>query len=156
MSADVFQKTFFTEEDFETMGWHDNPVHAIAFGSGRREVSLDIDYILKWEHPLPDEKHYRFWVSPATLVFEDILDFKMEHSAYAGLTILEIEREEAQKESASLPKKLWKWKIECVEASWQFYATGYRQFIRKPPALIARQRLSLEQRQGFGFTCPPR
>jgi hypothetical protein len=158
MATDGFQteKMLFTEQDFDTMGWHDNPIHAFAFGPADREVSFDIDYIFKWEQPLPGEKYFRFWISPATLVFENLFDLKIKHDAYAGLTILGIEREESKKEGVFLPMKSWKWKIDCVEASWEFYATGYRQLIRKPPVLFGQQRLSLEQRQGYSFECTKR
>jgi hypothetical protein len=63
IEAYKLEKTLWTDADFERMDWHDNPVHAIAFGPASRELSLDIDYIFKWEQPLPGEKHYRFWIS---------------------------------------------------------------------------------------------
>ena len=148
------EKTLFTEQDFDSMGWHDNPIHAVAFGPAAREVSFDIDYILKWEQPLPGEKHYRFWISPATLVFEDVYDLKIEHDAYAGLTILGMEREEFKKDGVAFPGNLWTWKIDCVEATWTICARGYRQFIRRQPVLLGQQRLAQEQRGGFNFECP--
>lgn len=156
MTTDAYQaeKSLFTDQDFESMGWHDNPIHAFAFGPGSREVSFDIDYIFKWEQPLPDEKYYRFWISPATLVFEDVFDLKIEHDAYAGLTILGVEREEVKKAGVAFPKKLWNWKLDCVEATWTICAHGYRQFIRRPPILVRQQRLTDEQRAGFSFECP--
>jgi len=156
MTSDGYlaEKTLFTEQDFETMGWHDNPIHAFAFSPEKREVSFDIDYIFKWEKPLTGEKHYRFWVSPATLVFEDVFDLKIAHDSYAGLTILDIEREEVKRDGVEFPKKLWSWKIDCVEATWTICAHGYRQFIRRQPVLTGQQRLTAEQRGGFSFVCP--
>jgi hypothetical protein len=154
MEAYKLEKTLWTDADFEKMGWHDNPVHAIAFGPGGRELSLDIDYIFKWEQPLPGEKYYRFWISPATLVFEDVLDLKINHDAYVGLIILGIERKESEKSELNFPKMIWKWRIDFVEAKWDFHATGYRQFIRKAPELFGRQRLTYEQRGDYAFSCP--
>src|ERR1700712_5762253 len=118
LSSYTPSKVYFTDADFSAMGWHDNHVYGIAFGPGEREVSFDIDYIFKWEQPLPGEKHYRFWISPATLVFEDVYDLKVEHDAHAGLTILGVEREEVKKDGVVFPKKLWSWKLDCVEATW--------------------------------------
>ena len=136
------------------MGWHDNPIHAFAFGPRPHEVSFDIDYIFKWEQPLPGEKYYRFWISPATLVFEEVFDLKVDHAAYAGLTILNVERAEVTKGGVSFPKKLWNWKLDCVEATWTICASGYRQFIRRQPVLLGQQRLTEEERGGFSFECP--
>jgi len=151
------EKLFFTDEDFATMGWHDNPVRALAFGREARELSLDIDYIFKWEEPLPEEKHYRFWISPATLVFEDVLELSIQHEFYCGLTLLGIEREEYKKEvSPIFSKKLWKWKLDCVEGGWDISASGFRQFIRRPPVLVKEQGLDLADRGGYSFECPKR
>jgi hypothetical protein len=150
------EKTFWTEEDFARMGWHDNPVQAVAFGPGERELALDIDYIFKWEEPLAGEKQYRFWISPATLVFEDVLGLKISHDAYAGLTILGIDRKEPHTHDERAPKRLWDWTINCVEAIWEFRASGYRQFIRRSPELLSQQRLDYDQRGGYDFSCPKR
>jgi hypothetical protein len=152
----TLEKSIWTSDDFDNMGWHDNPVHAVAFGPGAPEIAFDIDYIFKWEQPLPGEKHYRFWISPATLVFQDVLDLKISHDAYAGLTILGIQRREPEKQDEKFPKKLWDWTIDCVEGIWQFRASGYRQFIRRPPELCSQQRLGCDQRGGYDFSCPQR
>lgn len=147
------QKMLFTEQDFALMSWHDNPIHAVAFGPGPGEVCFDIDYIFKWEQPLPNERYYRFWISPATLVFEDVSDLKVEHDAsYTGLTILRINREDATKDGVALPKPAWNWTLHCVEATWTLRATGYRQLVRRPPTLLAKQRLAHDERGGFSFT----
>lgn len=161
MSFDIYQlnKTLFTEDDFDEMGWHDNQIHAIAFGPVHYELSFDIDYIFKWEQPLPGEKGYRFWISPATLVFENVYDLKIEqpYPYYAGLTMMDIYREEMEKERAwPVDKKVWKWTLDCLEASWVFSATGYRQFIRRKPVLLDQQRLEYDQRHGYSFECQNR
>jgi len=44
-------KTVWTDADFETMGWHDNAVHAIAVEPAPPHpgsLLLDIDYIVEW------------------------------------------------------------------------------------------------------------
>jgi len=161
MSFDAynFDRVLFTEDDFDAMSWHDNPIHAIAFGPGDYELSLDIDYIFKWEQPLPGEKGYRFWISPATLVFENVYDLQVNqpYPYYAGLTITGVLREEMEKERGwPANKKVWKWTLGCLESGWMFSATGYRQFIRKPPILFNEQRYDIEERQGYSFECPDR
>jgi hypothetical protein len=152
----VLEKLFFTEEDFPAMGWHDNPIHAIAFASDSRELLLDIDYILKWEQPRAGKKHFRFWIGPATLVFENVAELSLSHEYYGGVTILSIEREEYQKEKWPASKRLWKWNFDCVEGSWMIAASGYRQFIRRQPVLLDTQVLKLADRGGYSFECPQR
>src|SRR5262249_31593016 len=140
MSSEAYEleKSLWTDADFDRMGWHDNPVHAVAFGPGEQELTFDIDYIFKWEEPLPGERYYRFWISPATLTFESVIDLNISHDAYVGLTILEITRELSETPDG-FRKPLWKWTLACVEGAWQFRASGYRQFIRRPPVLCAEQ-----------------
>jgi hypothetical protein len=148
------EKRFFTEQDFAQMSWRDNPIHAIAFGPGPDELSLDIDYIFKCELASSASGHETFWVSPATLVFEDVFDLRIKHKAEAALTLLAIKREEVRR--SKLHKKLWRWRMTCVEAEWSFCATGYRQLIRKPPELVGRRRLDPSERGGYNLACPNR
>jgi len=159
MSAERYslERYFFTDADFDVMGWHDNFVHAVAIGSDRRELFFDIDYILKWEQPLPGEQHFRFWISPATLVFENVYRLNVQHQDWIGMCLLGIERS-AEKVAIdpSYPTPLWRWDLECVEGGWEILASGYRQFIRRPPMLCHSQLLSLEARGGYAFECPPR
>lgn len=87
-------------------------------------------------------------------MFEDVFDQKIEHDAYAGLTILGIQREEVKREGVAFPRTLWSWEMSCVEATWRFTAHGFRQFIRREPILLGKQRLTAEQRGGFSFEFP--
>lgn len=159
MSAERYslERDFFTDADFDIMGWHDNFVHAVAIGSDRCELSFDIDYIFKWEQPLPEEQHYRFWISPATLVFENVYRLNIQHEEWIGLSFLSIKRtEERTKEGLPYPTPLWRWDLECGEGNWDIVASGYRQFIRRAPVLSRLQHLSVEERGGYAFECPPR
>ena len=74
----ALEKWTWTEEDFERMGWHDAQVHAFAFLPESWELLLDLDYILKWVAPSEGESHYSFWSAPATLIFENVADLKIE------------------------------------------------------------------------------
>ena len=148
------EKRFFTEQDFEEMGWRGNPIHAIAFGPGTDELSLDLDYLFKCEHPSAGAGHRTFWVSPATLVFENVGDLTMQACARASLTIVELDRKELKE--SRFPGKLWRWRLICTEGEWGFYASGYRQFIRRPPELVGSPRLAPEARGGYALVCPNR
>jgi hypothetical protein len=59
----------WTDADFEEMNWHDAHVHAFAASPETYEFLLDIDYVVQWEKPDPDQGYFTFWVAPATLVF---------------------------------------------------------------------------------------
>ena len=72
------EKWIWTDADFEQMGWHDSQIYAFAFLSETNEFVLDVDYILRWVQPASDETHFKFWVSPATLVFENAYDVKVD------------------------------------------------------------------------------
>ncbi len=68
------EKLVWSESDFEIMGWHDCPIYGILFADN---VTLDIDYIFKWI--LNDQNGYHeFWISPATLVFDQARNLKIE------------------------------------------------------------------------------
>src|SRR2546425_10980345 len=69
------EKFLLTEEDFEKMGWHDSHIYAVAF-RGNYEFALDIDYIIKWVQPSKDDYCIKFWISPCTLIFENVYHLK--------------------------------------------------------------------------------
>jgi hypothetical protein len=154
--AYVLEKVLFTEADFESMDWHDVHVHAIAFGPNAYEFSFDIDYLFRWLDPLPGKKYYRNWIGPATLVFENVYDASFATAAYAGLTILSVNRKDEKTSRVNPALTDWLWVLDCVEGEVTFRATGYRQFARKPAILLSMQRLTLEQRGGYSFECPSR
>ena len=73
-SGPSLSKTVWDKSDFDTMSWHENAVHAIAFEPlptqpGR--LLVDLDYIVGGVCPVPPSKTSIFWVCPATLVFDD-------------------------------------------------------------------------------------
>src|SRR5260221_10243754 len=72
------EKWIWTEQDFEEMGWHDCHIYAVAFLPETFEFVLDLDYICKWVNPKPPAENFSFWVSPATLVFENVHDLELD------------------------------------------------------------------------------
>ncbi len=88
------EKSVWTDVDFETMGWHDCIIHAFCPGENN-QMLLDIDYIFKW---VQTGKTFKFWVSPRTLVFENVYDIKSQiDGCYGGLEIDKISRENPQR-----------------------------------------------------------
>lgn len=137
------EKWVWTEADFEQMSWHDCKIHAMAFvaeANFQHEFVLDVDYIFEWVY---GDDLIHFWISPATLVFENYNDlcFAGENFRYYDdPQIDQIFRVEDH------------WKIATVTGgSIEFSATGFKQYIRRAPALINHQILSLKERGGLSF-----
>jgi len=148
------EKWVWTEADFEKMRWHDSQIHAIAFSPEKFEIVLDIDYILQWIHPKQNETYYKFWVSPATLVFKNVCEVNFDIGSYTcGLEIDSIKREDARRpRNTDHIRKYqeWLWTIECQEGQITFRSAGYKQYIRTFPIFSGSQTLPIGTR-GFSF-----
>ena len=133
------------------MRWHDNPIHAITF-SDNFEILMDIDYIFEW---VLKGKKYIFWISPCTLIFENVYELAFDVGpTIPGLTIDLVTRENPQK-----PKNFkhikrdieYDWTIEMQEGTISFKSIGYKQFVRQKPRLISTQKLDTIERGGISF-----
>jgi hypothetical protein len=93
------EKLVWSESDFEMMGWHDCPIYGIHLADN---VAFDIDYIFKWVLNEQD-RNYEFWISPATLVFEQARSLKIEIDLdfVNGLEIAEIHQEKLEKKNTN-------------------------------------------------------
>ncbi|MFD9127326.1 hypothetical protein [Kitasatospora sp. NPDC059571] len=147
-------KSIWSDEDFDDMGWHDVTIHGLCVQPGASEnalprLLLDLDYIVRWVHPVPPERHFSFWIAPSTLVFDDIrdmegdLDFK---GTAMSLDIHEIQRSTPADEAGG-PQ----WHIEGDRFDLRFRATGYRQYLRRAPQYSSRLVLSHGDRAGLSF-----
>ncbi len=146
------------------MGWHDVRLHGIAryekverdyekgseghYG-GAVELLLDIDYIVKWDRSEPE--HWKFWVAPSTLVFENVTDFQMK---WGGVDF-DWEMEKIVREKARYPNGMECWKWEIYATGIEFLSNGYKQYIRKEPTLSKFQYLTWEERGGISFSKQP-
>lgn len=144
-------KSIFTEIDFDKMQWHDNPIHAITFGDNF-ELLLDIDYIFEW---IIKGNKYVFWISPCTLVFENVYDLIFNIGPTTpGLTIDYITKGNPQKPTNAehINRDLeFDWTIEAHEGSISFKSIGYKQFVRQKPRLLAIQKIDNIDRGGITF-----
>ena len=148
------EKWIWTEADFDVMGWHDATVHALAFIPEKFELLLDIDYILKWVHPREGETYFKFWVAPATLVFENVYDLKIELEPLAGIELQDIRRTDPKTPVNSEfigRDQEWRWTIEAHEGEMTFGAIGFNQYFRRAPSFGGVQDLPLDARGGFSF-----
>jgi hypothetical protein len=129
------------------MGWHDCPVHAVTATDEANEFVMDIDYILAWVEPKPPSAHFSFWISPATLVFSDVweLDIRFENKKNIKeptlFDILDLEHDSS--------KRAWTFKLSQGEIS--FVASGFTQYIRRPPRHVQAQWFSVKERGGISF-----
>ena len=150
--ADILklEKTIWTDADFDKMSWHDNPIYAFSINDNF-ELLLDIDYIFKWVHA--GKKHFNFWMSPCTLIFENVYDIKFE-SANTQLTIDFINKQDPQKpKNSDHIGREWEydWDIVMVGGEMCFKSVGYKMFVRREPILSRYQKLSELQRGGISF-----
>jgi hypothetical protein len=147
----------WTHDDFDEMGWHDVKIHAITFQPEEYEFILDIDYIFAWVDPDPPSPGFSFWISPATLVFQNTWDFNAELSDPMGLRIMDVTRKDPRlpKNAAFVATKTeWSWKIELLQGEFTFSAAGFSQYIRREPIRILTQEFTLQERGGISFDRP--
>lgn len=142
------EKTVWTSDDFNVMGWHDARVWAMVADEESWEFAMDLDYIFKWVHPEPGETYFQFWVAPVTMVFEDAFNITIEIESDQGcITIAELHRQELKPTSNDALDYLYR--FECQEGTISLRATGYRLYVRLKPCLIRSQSFSFAERGGI-------
>ncbi|QNA77662.1 hypothetical protein C8250_001550 [Streptomyces sp. So13.3] len=147
-------KSIWSDADFDEMGWHDVTIHALCVQPGPSENSLprlllDIDYIVRWVHPVPPETHFSFWIAPSTLVFEDIWDMEGDLDFKGMGMSLDIDHLRRSVSDGSLAHPHWH--IEGDGFDLKFHATGYHQYLRQAPRHSPRLVLSHEAREGLSL-----
>jgi hypothetical protein len=148
------EKWIWTEKDFSKMKWHDCNIYAVAFQKNDYKLMFDIDYIFEWINPMSQDKYYKFWVSPATLVFENVYDLEIDIDCNLSIEIDTICREQPKqpKNSSYIKKDLeWKWAIltQCGEINFQ--SVGYKMYVRRQPLLQQSQEIGFVERDGISF-----
>jgi hypothetical protein len=156
MSDDALEKAIWTQSDFDTMGWHDATVHAIAFheDAADAELLLDIDYIVRWIGPEPPAEHFTFLVAPATIVFENVWTLEGELGAQRTLLQIQDIHRRAPQHDWDRNAGVHPWTIEGHDFELGFLASGFRQHFRARPVKSASQRLDLGERGGISFEQP--
>jgi hypothetical protein len=145
------EKSLWTEKDFDTMGWHDSFVYGISFGENF-QLLFDIDYIFKW---VLTGEIYHFWVSPCTLVFENVWNLKFDLE-FSGI---ELEIDDITREPPRRPKNAdhigrdieMDWFIEMQQGTISFRSIGYKQYVRQLPRYLSTQTIERIERGGVSF-----
>jgi len=145
------EKPIWDDSDFEVVGWHDATVWSILPNPTEYEFLLDLDYIFKWVAPEDGVSYFKFWVSPVTMVFQNAYDLQIDISSSPGsIEIADLHRDKPE----LLPHNnlsVRTYRFECQEGEISIKASGFRMFVRRNPALLDTQSLSLQQRSGVSF-----
>ncbi|WP_406861815.1 hypothetical protein ABZO31_15545 [Streptomyces sp. HUAS MG47] len=155
--ASGLSKSTWSDADFEDMGWHDVTIHGLSVQPPNDvlpRLLFDLDYIVRWVHPVAPATHFSFWVSPATLAFDDVFDLEGD-LGFTGVDVdLEVERVHRLDPDDDRPNFAhWPlWHIEGHLFDLKFRASGFRQYLRQPPRLVTRQALPYAERGGCAFT----
>jgi hypothetical protein len=145
------EKARWTDVDFDAMGWHDATVHALAFqpaATSPGRLLVDLDYIIEWVHPADSGATFRFWVSPATLVFDEAWDLEIDVNLHSFAFDLQLN---AIKRSPHPSPGLTTWTLEGHNFEMSVSSRGYEQHLRSQPILSFSQSLSLEERGGISL-----
>ena len=125
------------------MGWHDVTIYGMLFDGN---VAFDIDYIFRWETPIVPDTSYKFWISPATLIFIDPTYLRIDISTdfVNGVEIADILQIHNNGKSV--------YRIETQQGDMEIEAVSFRQVIRMQPVLSVQQFLPPTQRGGISFS----
>lgn len=145
-SPPSLEKSVWTDEDLEDLGFHD--VHVVAMAPrdllerGPSRFALDIDYIVQWVHPAPPEPHFSFWICPATLVFDEVY-------ALSGELDLDLSIDCITRLGTDLGRG---WHVQGHQFELQLITEGgFTLYLRRPPILAGRQLLTWAERGGVSF-----
>jgi len=147
------REIIWTENDFEKMQWHDCKIYAMAFDGEKFELIFDIDYIVEWVTLNEGETSFKFWVSPATLVFRNVYDI------HIALYSVDFQIQNVRRANPSKPKNSshipdvfeYDWTLETTNGDMVFKSVGYNQYARREPVLLASQTIDLPDRGGISF-----
>ncbi|MEW1912613.1 hypothetical protein AB0442_29960 [Kitasatospora sp. NPDC085895] len=147
-------KSVRSDADFEEMGWHDATLHGLYLQQTDDVVPrllLDLDYVVRWVHPVRPAKNFTFWVAPATLVFEQVWD--LEGSLGLTNTHPELEIDDVYRLAPDDGRSEWpQWHVEGHGFDLRFRAGGFRQYVRQTPRHTPTPTLSAAERGGCCFT----
>lgn len=141
-------------DDFDALSWHDAHVHGLnlnAFNSdlGTADLSLDIDFILRWKSL---DSGFEFTVSQATLCFHEVsdlrvaLDYKSPTAGMCPFAIDHIEREQLEWRHDGETYR-WVIVINWPPGSIEFASPGFTQTLIGVPHVQTEQWLQEQDRR---------
>jgi hypothetical protein len=126
------EKALWDHSDFERIEWHDCTVHALALepnSDGSGTLLVDLDYIVRWVQPIKPSQSFSFWITPATLIFENAWGLDAELSEYAEFR-LELDRIE-RSEPDQFGRR-W-WTLDGHLFTVRLLSPGFTQVLRHEP-----------------------
>lgn len=151
VEAYALEKSVWTEEGFEVMSWHDSTLWAMLANAEEFEFLFDLDYIFKWVHPRKGETHFKFWVAPVTMVFENAHEVKIDIGSSQGCIEIVDLLMENPKPTPNGEYTEHTYRFECQEGEISLKATGFKMYVRQNPTLSQGQGLGLKDRKGISF-----
>jgi hypothetical protein len=143
----------WTQDDFDSMSWHDNHVHALRLIEGEHgagDFELDLDYILEWLQPTSHLGSYRYRIAPARLRFHDVtdlaisIDYGAASAAMGPFSIAGIERRIEQRQHYLAT--CWRIPVNFPPGEIRFEASGFEQSLVADELLVDRQWLTPTER----------
>lgn len=144
-------KTVWTDADFDTMGWHDNAVHAVALQPAPAHpgrLLLDLDYIIEGVAPEPPATTFSFWICPATLVFDRAWDLTTDINLQGWSFQLFLD---AIERSGPDERGFFDWTLTGDHFTIGLSAPGFTQYLRHAPIHTPGCWLSVDDKEGFSF-----
>jgi hypothetical protein len=144
-------KSVWTEADFESVGWHDNAVHAFAFEPASPypgRLLVDLDHIIEWVSPVPPETRFSLLDVPVHAGVRPRLGphgRRRSHRRSFTLQLNTILRSEPD------PRGFHEWTLEGHDFTLRLSATGFTQYLRRPPIRSFQQRLETDEHGGLSF-----
>ena len=139
-----FTRMHFDDTDLDDLGFHDCHITNLSWDDAAFSFIVKLDYIVKWLTPGPNEQAFRFWISAAVLVFENVDDVEVGlqwQNARMVCCINNLLRQEFRLTPNGT--KQWHWLFDLHEPSGQIslWATGFQLKLLDTPVLSESQRL---------------
>ena len=150
--------------------WHDNLIYGLHFqpadpdrGLWRSNLVLDIDHIVEWL--CGTDGRVRFRVAPASLVFRDVTNLKIDvdftdrrhPQTVNALSIAQISKEpvEFTRGRGAPPDFDWSIRLNLPQdGQITFGSTGYTLTLRAQPLVLEEQSLPADDRPPLGLSEP--
>ena len=140
-------KKEWTDDDFDSMGWHDNKIYSMQYDEEKFELAFDIDYIFEW---ITDSDKFSYVLSASTIKFYNVWDLNIDVNPHGEIRINEIIRANpiTPKNAEYIEKKIeWDWDIDLFYGNISFKSVGFTQYLRGQLVSQDSQTLSMDYRK---------
>ncbi|MGD9679390.1 MAG: hypothetical protein AB7V16_13700 [Vulcanibacillus sp.] len=128
-------KSYYTQKDFDVISFHDCAIHSMYFNDEEKKFFLDIDFITEWI--INPGEAISFKVAPATLVFNNVLDMRIDIdlSCCSKLELPSIDGVRYVVEKNDNGYIFSKFIVDLHEGCIVLYSESYEIYLRKSPIL---------------------